>query len=61
MNFATEPHHFRLETDSDGIVWLHMDKADAGTNVLGSEVLRELDRVITSYSIHYTKLYECRA
>jgi 3-hydroxyacyl-CoA dehydrogenase/enoyl-CoA hydratase/3-hydroxybutyryl-CoA epimerase len=44
MNIATEQHHFRLETDHDDIVWLHMDKADAGTNVLGSEVLRELDR-----------------
>jgi len=44
MNIATEQHHFRLETDHDAIVWLHMDKADAGTNVLGSEVLRELDR-----------------
>jgi len=44
MNIATEQHHFRLETDQDDIVWLHMDKADAGANVLGSEVLRELDR-----------------
>ena len=44
MNIATEQHHFRLETDHDDIVWLHMDKADAGANVLGSEVLRELDR-----------------
>ena len=44
MNTATEQHHFRIETDTDAIVWLHMDKADAGTNVLGSEVLRELDR-----------------
>jgi len=44
MNIATEQHHFRLETDHDAIVWLHMDKVDAGTNVLGSEVLRELDR-----------------
>jgi 3-hydroxyacyl-CoA dehydrogenase / enoyl-CoA hydratase / 3-hydroxybutyryl-CoA epimerase len=44
MSIVTEQHHFRLETDNDGIAWLHMDKADAGTNVLGSEVLRELDR-----------------
>ncbi len=44
MNIATEQNHFRLETDNDDIVWLHMDKTDAGTNVLGSEVLRELDR-----------------
>jgi 3-hydroxyacyl-CoA dehydrogenase/enoyl-CoA hydratase/3-hydroxybutyryl-CoA epimerase len=44
MNIATEQHHFRLETDNEAIVWLHIDKVDAGTNVLGSEVLRELDR-----------------
>jgi 3-hydroxyacyl-CoA dehydrogenase/enoyl-CoA hydratase/3-hydroxybutyryl-CoA epimerase len=44
MNIATEHHHVRIETDSNAIVWLHLDKADAGTNVLGSEVLRELDR-----------------
>ena len=44
MNIASEQHHFRIETDGDAIVWLHLDKADAGTNVLGSEVLRELDR-----------------
>jgi 3-hydroxyacyl-CoA dehydrogenase/enoyl-CoA hydratase/3-hydroxybutyryl-CoA epimerase len=44
MNIATEQHHFSIETDNDAIVWLHMDKADAGANVLGSEVLRELDR-----------------
>ncbi len=36
--------HFRLETDADNIAWLHIDKAGAGTNVLGTEVLRELDR-----------------
>jgi 3-hydroxyacyl-CoA dehydrogenase/enoyl-CoA hydratase/3-hydroxybutyryl-CoA epimerase len=44
MNTTNEQHNFRLETDADGIVWLHIDKANAGTNVLGSEVLRELDR-----------------
>jgi 3-hydroxyacyl-CoA dehydrogenase/enoyl-CoA hydratase/3-hydroxybutyryl-CoA epimerase len=43
MNIVTEQHHFHIETDTDSIVWLHIDKADAGTNVLGSEVLRELD------------------
>ncbi len=44
MDISTEQHHFRIETDADTIVWLHVDKADAGTNVLSSEVLRELDR-----------------
>lgn len=41
------PHrHWRTETDADGIVWLHFDKADSGTNVLSGEVLEELDRLI---------------
>jgi 3-hydroxyacyl-CoA dehydrogenase/enoyl-CoA hydratase/3-hydroxybutyryl-CoA epimerase len=44
MNTAIEQHHFRVETDADGIVWLHIDKTDASTNVLGSGVLRELDQ-----------------
>ncbi|MGB5259291.1 MAG: 3-hydroxyacyl-CoA dehydrogenase NAD-binding domain-containing protein [Gammaproteobacteria bacterium] len=37
------PEHFRVETDSDNIAWLHFDKADAGTNVLSREVLEQLD------------------
>ncbi|MBT8116335.1 MAG: enoyl-CoA hydratase/isomerase family protein [Gammaproteobacteria bacterium] len=37
------PEHFRIETDSDKIAWLHFDKADAGTNVLSREVLEQLD------------------
>jgi len=41
-NNATE--HFRVETDSDNIVWLHFDKADAGTNVLSAEVFDQLDQ-----------------
>ena len=36
--------HFRAETDSDNIVWLHFDKADGGTNVLNFEVFEQLDR-----------------
>jgi len=35
--------NFRVETDADNIAWLHIDKAGAGTNVLGTEVLQELD------------------
>ena len=41
-NNATE--HFRVETDSDNIVWLHFNKADAGTNVLNAEVFDQLDQ-----------------
>ena len=35
------------ETDNDGIVWLHIDKKDASTNVLASAVLKELDQAIS--------------
>jgi 3-hydroxyacyl-CoA dehydrogenase/enoyl-CoA hydratase/3-hydroxybutyryl-CoA epimerase len=36
--------HFRAETDSDNIVWLHFDKADGATNVLNAEVFEQLDQ-----------------
>ena len=38
--------HWKLETDSDNIVWLSFDKADASTNVLSAEVMAELDRIL---------------
>jgi 3-hydroxyacyl-CoA dehydrogenase/enoyl-CoA hydratase/3-hydroxybutyryl-CoA epimerase len=34
--------HWRMETDGDGIVWLALDKMDAGTNVLSAAVVEEL-------------------
>jgi 3-hydroxyacyl-CoA dehydrogenase/enoyl-CoA hydratase/3-hydroxybutyryl-CoA epimerase len=43
MNNTTDKQHFNRETDSDNIVWLCFDKADAGTNVLTPEVFAELD------------------
>ncbi|MGD8631277.1 MAG: enoyl-CoA hydratase-related protein, partial [Gammaproteobacteria bacterium] len=43
MNNTTDKQHFNRETDSDNIVWLCFDKADAGTNVLSPEVFAELD------------------
>lgn len=43
--------HFRIETDADNIVWLHFDKADSGTNVLGTAVLQELDRHIQAIRV----------
>jgi len=42
--------HWTSETDSDGIVWLRLDKADSKVNVLSSEVLLELDSLIDSIS-----------
>ncbi len=40
--------HFRVETDNDNIVWLHFDKADAGTNVLNVEVFEQLEDQLTT-------------
>ena len=38
--------HWASETDGDGIVWLRIDKADGGANVLSREVLTELHELI---------------
>ena len=43
MENSKENVHFHVETDDDNIVWLHFDKADAGTNVLNIEVFEQLD------------------
>jgi len=43
MDNTTDKQHFSRETDSENIVWLCFDKADAGTNVLSPEVFAELD------------------
>ena len=40
---TTAGTHWRRETDADGIVWLHLDKADSDTNVLSRAVLEELE------------------
>jgi 3-hydroxyacyl-CoA dehydrogenase/enoyl-CoA hydratase/3-hydroxybutyryl-CoA epimerase len=40
-------NHWRQETDSDGIVWLCIDKADSGANVLSGAVLLELADILT--------------
>jgi 3-hydroxyacyl-CoA dehydrogenase/enoyl-CoA hydratase/3-hydroxybutyryl-CoA epimerase len=38
--------HWTSETGDDGIVWLRIDKADGGANVLSGEVLTELHELI---------------
>ena len=38
--------HWKTDTDGDGIFWLCIDKADAGANVLSSEVLMELNGIL---------------
>ena len=44
MENTTDNVHFKAETDDDNIVWLHFNKADAGTNVLNAEVFDQLDQ-----------------
>ena len=38
--------HWHSETDGDGIVWLGLDKADGGANVLSGPVLEELAAIL---------------
>ena len=38
--------HWTSETSDDGIVWLCIDKADGGANVLSGDVLRELHQLL---------------
>ncbi|MCH8136222.1 MAG: enoyl-CoA hydratase/isomerase family protein, partial [Proteobacteria bacterium] len=38
--------HWNSETDNDGVVWLKIDKADSGANVLSGEVLLQLDDLL---------------
>ncbi len=44
---GNEKKHWRQETDSDGIVWLCLDKADGNANVLSSSVLQEFDAILS--------------
>lgn len=41
-NETSVQKHWRQEKDTDGIAWWCLDKADASSNVLSEEVLREL-------------------
>jgi 3-hydroxyacyl-CoA dehydrogenase/enoyl-CoA hydratase/3-hydroxybutyryl-CoA epimerase len=43
--------HFHVETDADNIVWLHFDKADSGTNVLGADVFDQLDQHLQNIAV----------
>jgi 3-hydroxyacyl-CoA dehydrogenase / enoyl-CoA hydratase / 3-hydroxybutyryl-CoA epimerase len=42
---------WRMERDSDGIVWLTLDKPGTSTNVLSSHVLRELNALIDQIAL----------
>ena len=41
-----ENKHWSSESDADGIVWLRIDKADGGANVLSGPVLTELNELL---------------
>ena len=47
--------HWTSKSDSDGIVWLRLDKADSKVNVLSSGVLLELDSFIDSATMEQAK------
>jgi len=48
---TTKNHNnWKVDEDSDGIVWLHLDKIDSTTNVLSTRVLEELDVLLNTYS-----------
>ena len=38
--------HWTSETDSDGIVWFRLDKADSSANVLSTDVMGELNTLV---------------
>ena len=38
--------NWRLETDTDGLLWLCLDKADSRVNVLSEAVLLEFQRIV---------------
>ena len=38
--------HWNVETDSDGIAWLRLDRAESSANTLSSEVLYELNSIL---------------
>ncbi|MDH3532341.1 MAG: 3-hydroxyacyl-CoA dehydrogenase NAD-binding domain-containing protein [Gammaproteobacteria bacterium] len=43
--------HWTAETDSAGIVWLRIDKADASANVLSADVMSELNALVEPYGM----------
>lgn len=47
--------NWHVKHDDEGICWLHIDKADAGTNVLSSDVLDELGDIISGLSKNLPK------
>src|SRR3569623_515821 len=64
MSDDTSYKHWHRETDARRIVWLALDKMDAGANVLSREVLEELQRIIDALAIDRPQglvIYSCKA
>jgi 3-hydroxyacyl-CoA dehydrogenase/enoyl-CoA hydratase/3-hydroxybutyryl-CoA epimerase len=49
---ATQLKHWTTETDSDGICWLTLDKADSSSNTLSQAVLGELEAALAVVAGH---------
>jgi len=47
MTETKQYQHWKSVTDHEGILWLHLDKAGAKTNVLNVEVLEELESILS--------------
>ena len=43
---SNEYKHWQVNRDSNGIAWLHINKADSKTNVLSAELLTEFDAIL---------------
>lgn len=43
---TTTYQHWNVVNDSDGISWLHLDKANASTNVLSEAIIMELEAIV---------------
>ncbi len=43
---TTTYQHWKVANDSDGISWLHLDKANASANVLSEAIIMELETIV---------------
>jgi len=50
MNQETSYQNWTPKTDNEGVLWLHLDKADANANVLSADVLTELNTILNAYT-----------
>ena len=44
----TDYRHWRLDTDMDGVCWLTLDRAGESANSLSTEVLTELEQIVSA-------------